>query len=73
MELASKKCIPCSGGITPMDKKEIDKYINNLGNGWKVNSKGHINKEYKFQESNSIEGLQLTIYSISHQYNIYFP
>ena len=50
MELASKKCIPCSGGIPPMEKKEIDKYLNNLGNGWKVNSKGHINKEYKFQD-----------------------
>ena len=56
MKLASKKCIPCSGRIPPMEKKEVDKYLNDLGNGWKVNAEGHLNKVYKFQ--NFIESME---------------
>ena len=34
-DLAEKKCVPCEGGLPPLDYKEIHKYLKKL-NGWNV-------------------------------------
>ena len=34
-DLAEKKCVPCEGGLPPLDYKEIHKYLKKV-NGWNV-------------------------------------
>lgn len=48
--LSDKKCIPCEGGIPPLEKKEIDKLLSELQNEWIVNGSGHLYKKYKFPD-----------------------
>ena len=51
-ELAEKKCIPCEGGIAPIDITEIHKYLKMI-NGWQVESDQskiyYLIKEFKFK------------------------
>ena len=34
--LHQKRCIPCQGGIPPLNKSEIDHFIEKLNSDWKV-------------------------------------
>ena len=51
-DLASKKCIPCKGGIPPFNMSEIHKYLKKV-DGWNVKenqSKSfYLIKEFKFK------------------------
>ena len=51
-DLANKKCVPCEGGISSFDIKEIHKYLKKV-DGWTVlqNDKKNyfIKKEFKFK------------------------
>ncbi|CEO17167.1 Putative pterin-4-alpha-carbinolamine dehydratase [Rickettsia monacensis] len=53
--LSEKRCIPCKGGVPPLEKKEIDKLLTELQNEWQVNELGHY-KKYKF--SNFIKAME---------------
>ncbi|MGX6959963.1 MAG: 4a-hydroxytetrahydrobiopterin dehydratase [Rickettsia endosymbiont of Pentastiridius leporinus] len=48
--LSEKRCIPCEGGIPPLEKKEIDKLLSELQNDWIINELGHLYKKYKFPD-----------------------
>ena len=43
-KLSEKKCIPCHGGIPPLEQKEIDKLLSELSSEWLINEFGHIYK-----------------------------
>ena len=47
MSLNKKKCVPCQGGIPPLNAKEINVLINQL-NGWYVEDNKKLKKEYEF-------------------------
>lgn len=49
MSLADNKCIPCRGGVPPLDPKKIQELLTQLENGWSVNEQGHLEKLYTFQ------------------------
>lgn len=48
MELKKKKCKPCEGGIPRLSDSEIEGYMKQIGDGWKVTSGKKISKEYAF-------------------------
>ena len=48
--ISQKKCIPCQGGIPPLNKKGIDKYIKELNSNWKAHKGKEIRKEYVFKK-----------------------
>lgn len=48
--LINKKCIPCHGGIPPINQNEAGKLLTELKNGWQINDKGHLYKQYKFDD-----------------------
>ena len=48
--LIDKSCIPCSGGIPPMDTITANGLLAELGNGWQVNEAGHLYKKYPFND-----------------------
>ena len=50
-ELANKECVPCKGGVPPLDAAERKKLLTQLGpNGWEVANGHHLKKEYKFPD-----------------------
>ncbi len=55
MELASKECVPCRGGIPPLAGDELQTLSQRLGNGWEVVGAHHLSKEFTFK--NFIEAL----------------
>ncbi|MBP2680522.1 MAG: pterin-4-alpha-carbinolamine dehydratase [Candidatus Krumholzibacteriota bacterium] len=49
-ELSKKQCVPCMGGVPPLDGREIKKLLDQLGKGWTVVENHHIEKEYTFDD-----------------------
>jgi 4a-hydroxytetrahydrobiopterin dehydratase len=56
--LAKKDCIPCKGGVAPLKGQSLSGLEAQLGNGWKVRSEHHLEKEYTFK--NFAEALAFT-------------
>ena len=48
-ELASKDCVPCRGGVPPLDREELDKLMDQV-QGWEVVNDHHLRKEFKFED-----------------------
>jgi len=47
-ELAKKSCVPCRGGVPPLQGDEIRLLLGRLGGGWNVVSDHHLEKDYEF-------------------------
>lgn len=48
MDLLSKKCVPCEGGIPPMTEEEANKYLSETL-GWKLaDDKKSISRDFEF-------------------------
>lgn len=48
MELSKKKCVPCEGGVPPLDEKQIKEYKEQISSGWKVIDNNKLAKEFSF-------------------------
>jgi len=48
-ELSSRHCIPCRGGVPPLQGEEITTFLNQL-NGWEVVNEHHLKKTYRFAD-----------------------
>lgn len=46
--LSQKECVPCRGGVPPLNGEEIAKLLPEL-NGWEVINEHHLTKHYKFE------------------------
>jgi len=49
MDLASKKCVPCEGGVKPFTPPEIQRYLKLIPD-WRVVEGKKIQKELKFRD-----------------------
>ena len=47
--ISDKKCIPCQGGVPPLNKDEINNFIKELDSNWIVHKSKEIRKEYIFE------------------------
>jgi 4a-hydroxytetrahydrobiopterin dehydratase len=45
--LSARECVPCRGGVPPLEGEEIRKLLKEL-DGWEVVSEHHLKKRYKF-------------------------
>ncbi len=48
MDLTSKKCIPCEGGIPPLTQEEIEVFRESIRDDWTVTENNRLRKEYFF-------------------------
>ena len=48
-DLASRKCVPCRGGVPPLKGEEVSKLSAQL-QGWEVVNEHHLKKTYKFKD-----------------------
>jgi 4a-hydroxytetrahydrobiopterin dehydratase len=52
MDLADKTCVPCRGGVPPMERAEAERMLAQLGGGWQLADNGHLflEKTYRFKD-----------------------
>src|ERR671927_4582 len=48
-ELATKECVPCKGGVLPLDGEALTKLQQQLGDDWQVVRGHHLEKEFTFK------------------------
>ena len=48
MSLADNACIPCRGGVPPVESAKAQELLGQLEEGWAFNSDGHIERMYTF-------------------------
>ena len=48
--LAAQHCIPCSGGVPPLEAEAIEKLVLELGHGWKAVDGHHLSKRFEFPD-----------------------
>jgi 4a-hydroxytetrahydrobiopterin dehydratase len=49
MGLAANKCVPCRGGIPPMESARVQEFLQQLNRGWQVNQEGHLVRLFTFK------------------------
>jgi 4a-hydroxytetrahydrobiopterin dehydratase len=47
MNLADQRCIPCRGGVPPMEENRAKELLRELDDGWQLNSEGHLERVYR--------------------------
>jgi 4a-hydroxytetrahydrobiopterin dehydratase len=57
-DLASMVCAPCKGGVPPFTREQIEPYLADLDNDWRVVDDHHLEKEFTFK--NFREALDFT-------------
>lgn len=48
MDLSTRKCIPCEGGIPPLNEAEISGYKDHISSEWKVVDNNKLTREFYF-------------------------
>jgi 4a-hydroxytetrahydrobiopterin dehydratase len=49
-DLASRDCIPCKGGVPPLQGRELADLAAELDSGWRVVEEHHLEKEFTFDD-----------------------
>jgi 4a-hydroxytetrahydrobiopterin dehydratase len=49
-DLASRECIPCRGGILPLEGEDLTELAEALGGDWQVVDGHHLEKTYRFPD-----------------------
>ena len=68
IELSSKKCIPCEGGVDPINKDQALKLISKLDKGWRLSiDNKNITKDFKFKNHYEVISAINLIAWVSHK------
>ena len=49
-DLAEQTCVPCRGGVPPMEAAEADRLLARLDDGWQVVETHHLERAYEFPD-----------------------
>lgn len=49
-DLANQKCVPCRGGVPPLEPARSQELLGELGGGWTVVDNHHLYKEFSFED-----------------------
>lgn len=49
-ELSSRTCVPCRGGVLPLEGEKIETLKEKLGGNWSVVEQHHLDKEFLFPD-----------------------
>jgi 4a-hydroxytetrahydrobiopterin dehydratase len=49
-QLADKQCVPCRGGIKPLDGEALQQMAKELQPGWRVVDEHHLEREFSFKD-----------------------
>ena len=48
-DLAGRQCVPCRGGVLPLDAPEQESLMGGLDEGWKTVGGHHLEREFTFK------------------------
>jgi 4a-hydroxytetrahydrobiopterin dehydratase len=48
-ELASRECVPCKGGVPPLEGDALASLHEELGHDWRLVGEHHLEKEFQFK------------------------
>ena len=48
--LGEKQCLPCTGGVPPLNGDQLARLTGELDHGWRVVEERHLEKEYRFKD-----------------------
>jgi 4a-hydroxytetrahydrobiopterin dehydratase len=48
MDLTSKKCVPCEGGVPPLKNEELKEYLRNINSSWQLTGEKKISRDFLF-------------------------
>ena len=49
MSLADNQCVPCRGGVPPLEPAKVQELLGQLEKGWSLNADGHLERTYEFK------------------------
>lgn len=49
MGLADNKCVPCRGGVPPLERSRAQALLAELDPGWQLNAAGHLERVFPFK------------------------
>jgi 4a-hydroxytetrahydrobiopterin dehydratase len=50
-ELTEKKCVPCEGGVDPLDRAQATQMMGQIGSGWTLNEAAtELRQTFKFKD-----------------------
>jgi 4a-hydroxytetrahydrobiopterin dehydratase len=50
-ELASRRCVPCEGGVTPLSRAAAEEVLQRLDEGWQLSPDAlSITREFRFKD-----------------------
>ncbi|MFQ5668899.1 MAG: 4a-hydroxytetrahydrobiopterin dehydratase [Acidobacteriota bacterium] len=67
-DLASRRCVPCQGGIPPLNEAEIQPLLAEL-DGWSVVKGHHLEKSFSFPDFAQALALVVAIGAIAEEQN----
>ncbi len=50
MNLHEEKCVPCMGGVSPMNEDEIEELVSEVNINWKVIKNHHLERKWEFDD-----------------------
>lgn len=65
-ELAQQKCVPCSGGVPPLEPQRIEELLPQL-DAWRMNEHGHLARAYRFADFRAAFDLVSRISELAEQ------
>lgn len=48
-ELAKNACVPCRGGVPPLEGEELNRLVRDLGSGWECVEAHHLEKTFEVE------------------------
>ena len=48
--LSQMPCVPCRGGVPPLEGEELERLHSELANGWQLVDGHHLDKEFEFPD-----------------------
>jgi 4a-hydroxytetrahydrobiopterin dehydratase len=49
-KLCELSCVPCRGGVPPLDEPELGRLLGQLDDGWEVVDKHHLTRTFKSRD-----------------------
>lgn len=49
-DLARRDCVPCRGGVPPLESEETSRLLAELDPAWRVVAQHHLHREYRFPD-----------------------
>lgn len=49
-QLANQQCVPCQGGVPPMEPEEIEEMITKLDDAWTAVNDHHLKRTFEFED-----------------------